>query len=635
MVELGLLKVDWMNEAMTSLPIEPVPRTERAPQGEPWALHVLVLGMLGAVLFICALVGLVVVFQASYADRILPGVYAFGVPLGGMTPDEAQRVLADKFTYDDSAVFTFRDNERFWQFSAGELGVQYDPAQTIAQAYGHGRTGAFVDDLVTQALTWLNSKAIEPVVTYDQNVAVSQLERIATEINQQSASGFLKIEGTNVTAAPTQTGRALDITATLAQLNAVIGGLTTGAEIPLVVRELPVSLQGVELAEARARAALSGPLTLTTDDSSGQMLGPWAISVDQIAASLRAELVQNPDGTQSYDIRADFSAFADYLRDLAPGLLTAPQDGRFHFNESTRQLEVIKPSSGGRRLNIDATIARLQEQVFSTTERTVSLVYDYEPARYHEGVTAQELGITELVAESTTYYRGSPSNRRTNIAVSASRFDGVILAPGEEFSFNRILGDISPESGFLEDKLIFGGRTILGIGGGVCQVSTTAFRAAFYGGFTIIERNSHGYRVGYYEQNGHPPGLDAAIWQPERDFRFQNDTPYHLLIEVSLYPSDDSIQFRFYSTPTGRIVDVETPRVANITPPEATRYEANSDLQLGEVLQVDYAAEGADVNVTRTITYPDGTVKKDNIFTHYLPWGAIFQVAPGDSRLSG
>jgi vancomycin resistance protein YoaR len=364
------------------------------------------------------------------------------------------------------------------------------------------------------------------------------------------------------------------------------------------------------------------------------MIGPWTISADQIAASLRVEQTVGADGLRTYDVSVDFSGFAAYLRELAPGLLTAPQDGRFDFDETTRQIAVIQPSSGGRSLNVEATIARMEEQVFSTTDRSVAMVYDYTPARYHDGVTAAELGITELIGEATTYYRGSQANRRTNIAVSVSRFDGVTIGPGEEFSFNTLLGEISPEAGFLEDNLIFGGRTILGIGGGVCQVSTTAFRAAFYAGYTIIERNSHGYRVGYYEQNGQPPGLDAAIWQPERDFRFQNDTPYHLLIEVDIYPADDALQFRLYSTPTGRTVEVETPRVSNLVPPVPDRFEVNNDLRPGEILQVDYSAQGADVNVTRTITYPDGTVKKDNIFTHYLPWGAIYQVAPGDSRLS-
>jgi vancomycin resistance protein YoaR len=585
-------------------------------------------------LFVCAVLALISAYQFTVADKVIPGVYAFGVPLGGMTRDEAARVLSDHFAYDQQTVFTFRDGERTWEYTAAELGVMYDPERTVDEALAYGRGGSTIDALVTQVLTWLNGRAITPLVTYDQSKAAVAVQSLAAAVDQQGAEASLQIDGTSISAAPLQIGRTLDVNATLARLNSAINSLADGAVIDVVVSEMPVTVQGIELAESRAKAALSGPLTVFTDDGSGQMIGPWTISTDQIAASLRVEQTVGADGLRTYDVSVDFSGFAAYLRELAPGLLTAPQDGRFDFDETTRQLAVIQPSSGGRSLNVEATIARMEELVFSTTERSVAMVYDYTPARYHDGVTAAELGISELIGEATTYYRGSQANRRTNIAVSVSRFDGVIIGPGEEFSFNTLLGEISPEAGFLEDNLIFGGRTILGIGGGVCQVSTTAFRAAFYAGYTIIERNSHGYRVGYYEQNGQPPGLDAAIWQPERDFRFQNDTPYHLLIEVDIYPANDALQFRMYSTPTGRTVEVETPRVSNLVPPVPDRFEVNNDLRPGEILQVDYSAQGADVNVTRTITYPDGTVKKDNIFTHYLPWGAIYQVAPGDARLS-
>jgi vancomycin resistance protein YoaR len=619
---------------MTSTPLDIRPRSRPEQAPAPWGLRLLILSMLGAMLFVCAVLALISAYQFTVADKVIPGVYAFGVPLGGMTRDEAARVLSDHFAYDQQTVFTFRDGERTWEYTAAELGVMYDPERTVDEALAYGRGGSTIDALVTQVLTWLNGRAITPLVTYDQSKAAVAVQSLAAAVDQQGADASLQIDGTSISAAPLQIGRTLDVNATLARLNSAINSLADGAVIDVVVSEMPVTVQGIELAESRAKAALSGPLTVFTDDGSGQMIGPWTISTDQIAASLRVEQTVGADGLRTYDVSVDFSGFAAYLRELAPGLLTAPQDGRFDFDETTRQLSVLQPSSGGRSLNVEATIARMEQQVFSTTERSVAMVYDYTPARYHDGVTAAELGITELIGEATTYYRGSQSNRRTNIAVSVSRFDGVIIGPGEEFSFNTLLGEISPEAGFLEDNLIFGGRTILGIGGGVCQVSTTAFRAAFYAGYTIIERNSHGYRVGYYEQNGQPPGLDAAIWQPERDFRFQNDTPYHLLIEVDIYPANDALQFRMYSTPTGRTVEVETPRVSNLVPPVPDRFEVNNDLRPGEILQVDYSAQGADVNVTRTITYPDGTVKKDNIFTHYLPWGAIYQVAPGDARLS-
>ncbi len=612
-----------------------VPRT-RPPENteSPWAARVLILALLGAALFVMAIVALLIGFQASYADRIMPGVSAFGVPLGGMTQDEAARVLADKFTFDENAVFTFRYGDQFWQMTAGELGVQYDPAQTVARAFEQGRGTDFASSTAEQLLTWLNGRAIEPVITFDQNIAAAKLNDIAAALNLPGSEGYLHIDGTQVTAQSGTTGITLDTAAALAQVNRVINGLTSGAEIELTFKETPPTISGIELAEARVRAALSAPLQLTADDGKGGMLGPWSISPEQIAALLDVRLIDNGDGTSSYDVSVNFAAFSAYLETMKPALVTAPQDARFHFNDQTGTLEVIKPSQGGRALNVAKTLEQLESRVFSTNERTVVMAFDYTLPRYHEGLTAQELGITQMVAESTTYFRGSQQNRRTNIAISASRLDGVILGPGEEFSFNTLIGEISPENGFLEDKLIFGGRTINGVGGGVCQVSTTVFRAALYGGYTIIERNSHGYRVGYYEQNNQPPGLDAAIWSPERDFRFQNDTEHHLLLEVSIYPTDDSIQFRFYSTPTGRTVNVEQPRVANLTPPKPTVYEVNGDLQLGQEIWMDYPAEGADVNVTRTITYPDGTVKQDNFFTHYLSWGAIVQVASNDPRLN-
>jgi vancomycin resistance protein YoaR len=132
-----------------------------------------------------------------------------------------------------------------------------------------------------------------------------------------------------------------------------------------------------------------------------------------------------------------------------------------------------------------------------------------------------------------------------------------------------------------------------------------------------------------------PPGLDAAIWQPERDFRFQNNTPYHILIETSIYPANSALQFRFYSTRFFR-TEVDPAIIKNVTPARPVRYEANPQVPPGQSIQVDYSAEGADVTIYRRVYDLSGNLLvEDFVYTHYLPWGAIFQVAPGDSRLSG
>jgi vancomycin resistance protein YoaR len=428
---------------------------------------------------------------------------------------------------------------------------------------------------------------------------------------------------------------AVDREAALAALDAAILRLESDAFIELAVSEIQPAVTSVEAAAEKLRAAVSGDLHLVAVGENGEQLGPWTATAAQISEVLSLQLTHQADGTAAYTVDFDAEAFRAHLETLAPGLVIPPRDARFRFNPAIGALELHRPAVSGRQLDIDETLNRLADGVFQRDNRTVPMAFVYTLPRYHNQITAQELGIRELVGQSTTTFQGSGSNRRTNIAVSASRIDGVIIAPGEEFSFNNVIGDISPEAGYLEDKLIFGGRTVDGVGGGVCQLSTTVFRGALVSGFPIIERNSHGYRVGYYEQGGQPPGLDAAIWQPERDLRFLNDTPYHLLIEIDVFPADDALQIRLYSTNPGRVVEIEAPIIRHVVPAPAPRFEANGDLRPGETLQVDYAAEGADVTVYRNIYGLDGElITRDHIYTHYLPWGAIYQVAPTDSRLA-
>jgi vancomycin resistance protein YoaR len=587
----------------------------------------------GMVLLVLALGAFLAAFEMRYAARIVPGMAAYGVTLSGMTRAEAEQALVSHFTYDREAVFTFRYGDRFWQMTAGDLGVSFDVQATVEDAFSYGHAGDVLEDIMQQASAWFNGRSIAPVVRYNQQVAADKLAEIAQGINQAAVNATLTLSGTMVSTTPGVTGRRVDIAATLEQLDSVILQLNTGAEIPLVVNEWPSLVWGEEEAAAQIRTALSGPVTLIAQDQGGNQLGPWTVAVDQIASVLAINLVNQGDGTQRYEIGINADAFQAYLEMLAPGLIALPRDARFHFNEDTRQIEVIRHSANGRELDVAETLNQLKAGIFSTTNRVVPMAFTYTLPGYHDNSSAAELGITQLVAEATTYYTGSTLNRRTNIAVGASQFDGVIIGPGEEFSFNHILGDISLETGFVEGKIIFGGQTVTGVGGGVCQVSTTIYRAALLAGFPIVERYSHGYRVGYYEINSQP-GLDAAIFQPTADFRFLNDTPYHLLIETSIYPANDSLQFRFYSTNPGRQVVMEGPTIRNVTSPLPTRYQANPELRGDQQQQVDWAKEGADVVFTRRILNASGQqISEETLYTHYLPWASVIEVAPGSPLL--
>ena len=597
-----------------------------------WLFRFVALCAIGAACLLMLLAILLIAWQLALRDRVVPGLTVGSVDLSGLTAAEAATALNAEYASLTETVFVLRADARAWPARASELGQRIATEDMLDRAFAVGHTGEFLDDISAQSAAWFGGLRLPLQLVLDENIALDFLRDLASQIKRDRQDASLRIVNGEVQVQAGVAGQELNIPATLARLTATLRDTDTGVDIELVVDESAPRRWNVEEAALRLGAALSGPVQLFATDRDGGPLGPWTISTDQIRALLSVSLRDDGLGKR-YDVSLNAAAFGEFLRSLAPGLIIMPVDGRFDFNPQTGELSALSPSRGGRELNIEKTLEQLEKAVFNRESRLMPMVFDYSLPRYHEDVSAAALGIQELVAEATTYYWGSTPNRRSNIAVGAGKLNGVIIAPGEEFAFNHHLGDINPEAGFVDGAVIFGGRTVTGIGGGICQVSTTVFRAAFSGGFAITERNSHGYRVGYYEYANAGPGLDAAIWQPTSDLRFLNNTPYHLLIESEFLGAKDALQFRFYSTRHWRTV-LEAPIIRDVVEAPPPRYEENRDLLAGQARQVDYAAAGADVWVYRDIYDQAGNlVKRDQAYTHYAPWQAVFEVAPGDPRL--
>ncbi|NMC77998.1 MAG: hypothetical protein GYA59_01445, partial [Chloroflexi bacterium] len=335
-----------------------------------------------------------------------------------------------------------------------------------------------------------------------------------------------------------------------------------------------------------------------------------------------------------YQVTINTNQLYSFLANLEPSLNLEPSNARFIFNDDTRQLDLIQPAVTGRQLEMEASIQSIQEKLVQG-EHTIPLQFAFSAPEVGDTATGEELGIRELVHSETSYFYGSSADRVQNIRIGASRFHGLLVAPGETFSMAKALGDISLDNGYAEALIILGDQTIKGVGGGICQVSTTLFRAAFFSGFHIVERHAHAYRVYYYEKvagnqvDSDLAGLDATVFVPLVDFKFTNDTPYWLLMETYVSPSNSSITWKFYSTSDGRSVDYTTTGPQNIVPAPKPLYRENPELAKDEVRQVDWEADGADVTVERTV-YRDGTVYLQDTFeTHYLPWQAVYEYGPG------
>lgn len=418
----------------------------------------------------------------------------------------------------------------------------------------------------------------------------------------------------------------------MAPLEAQLRSLTDGI-LPVVMHETPPVILDASAQAEVARQILSAPLVLQVLDGEEGDPGPWTFEVETLAGMLTIERVETPQGAQ-YQVGLDTGRMQSFLEDLVPEFARQPANARFIFNDETQQLEIIQPAVIGRRLNVETTLQAINQKV-TQGEHSVSLELDYTNPSVGDDATAQELGITELVGVEVSYFYGSSSSRIHNIQTASSSFHGVLVPPGATFSMVDVLGDISLDTGYAEALIIYGNRTIKGVGGGVCQVSTTLFRTVFFSGLPVVERHPHAYRVYYYELNAagnvntRMAGLDATVFVPIVDFKFTNDTPNWLLMETYVNAPARKLTWKFYSTSDGRSVDWETTGLQNIEEPPEPLYQENPDLKKGEIKQVDWEVEGADVTVMRTVMRDGQVYFRDEFSTHYMPWRAVYEYGPG------
>ena len=567
-------------------------------------------------------------FNLAYADRIYPGVYVQDINLTGMTYDEALTQLSEAlpYTYDGLIKITYED--QVWEAHPIDLGFLVDPSTVARQALSVGREGWFLPNLIEKGQSWFNGKSLSPLVYYDESLALTFLQSIAKEIDQPVKEASLRLENADVIVESGQVGREVDIEGMLSLIEIALSYMQS-ADFPLIVIETPPDLLEIGTEAELARKILSESLVLTDPDPERDF-GPWVISPEDLAPMLR--ITRSEGQGSAYQISLNNDLFQVYLESLAPGLQIQPVNARFIFNDETRLLDLKEPAVIGRSLDIEASINRIDEQLQNGVHEIALQFETVEPAVTDE-VTGEELGITELVHQETSYFYGSDSARIQNIRTAAAQFLGLLIPPGATFSMADALGNISLENGYAEALIIYGDQTIQGVGGGVCQVSTTLFRAAFFAGFPIVERHAHAYRVSYYEQRANGSrdanlaGLDATVYVPIVDFKFVNDTDNWLLMET--YLGSYSLTWKFYSTSDGRTVSWETTGPTDIIPAPDTLWRENPELEKGETKKVDYAADGATIYITRTVYKDDQILFSDSFYTKFQPWQAVIEYGPG------
>ena len=559
------------------------------------------------VLLVLTLVALMTVWHFWHVSRIYTGVTVGGVPIGGQTRAEALAALAAQWQQVGAPAIRLSDGTQEWPLPTAALQAQPDLLGAINAAYLVGREGSLRERLGAQLAATLGSTDITPKTTYDQAALRQALQEVAAQVRQPGEAARQLGDVT----LPAKAGVEVDVERTFQTLVQQLAATTPGAALraPLTVMEIapPTTSATTTGSATPATVTATLPTPLRLYDSRYGL----ALALDPVVSQ---ELYQPASG------QLNEAGLRGYLEKWAAQFNIAPRDARLRFNAATGGVTILQESQVGRQLDIEATVASVRSALTGGSNRAELVMVEAPPAVDMNRVA--EMGIRELVSSGVSYFAGSSAARIRNIEVAAEKFDGLVIPPGEIFSFNAGVEDVSSANGFEDSLIIWGDQTAVGVGGGVCQVSTTIFRAAYEGGFPIIERYNHGYVVSWYGD----PGLDATIFTPTVDFRFRNDTPAYLLIEPVVDSARGVIVFNFYGTKPDRVVTVGLPQRTAVIEPEPPTYVVNEALAAGERKQVEWEQKGMTVTVERTIV-ENGTTRTDTLTSVYEPWQAIYEVA--------
>ncbi|MBI4036499.1 VanW family protein [Candidatus Daviesbacteria bacterium] len=539
--------------------------------------------------------------EIIFQDKFFPRVYIGDTHLFFLDKGAANQLINSKFQQ--------RVSQPILGIDLSTASAKLDLAHSIEQAFITGHDGPWQQRLLDQLNTLLFTKVIIPQV----DLAIdSQVDKIAKSLHKSSTNATLLINDLDSTTAaqiqvsPAELGQELDRESLTGDLkNYLIFGKIP-SEVPTKVLKPPITTAKAQKAKAYLEELSKNPIKLTFQNLS------WSLDAKTLITLL--------DYQDENLINKKMVAV--FLQDLTAEINQEVVEAQFNFNPSTNRVTVFKPAQEGRNLQVDRAADLIILALTNQRAKIITLPVEIIEPKV-KTAEVNNLGIKELIGRGISHFRGSIPNRVYNIQLAASRINGILIPPGEIFSFNDRVGDISAESGYKQAYVIKSGRTVLDDGGGVCQDSTTLFRAVLNAGLPVVQRVAHAYRVGYYEQ-GFPPGLDATVFAPSVDFKFKNDTSAHILIQA--YTSGNSLFVDLYGTSDGRISKLTTPVVTNQIPPPPELRQDDPTLAKGEVKQVDFPAWGANVSFKRTVTRAGETIISETWNSNFKPWQAVYLV---------
>lgn len=562
-------------------------------------------------LIVVTLILFFTVYHIGYARKVIPGIRVGDIFIGGLNyPQAVEEVSTYEKNLPKNIKLLF--DGKTYEIKGENLLLTYNVESSVSRAFDLGRSGNVLIDLKDKLASLIKTIQLKLDYDLDSGRLSNEFSRIKGEINVQSKEASFRLVDNKLEIDPSIDGLKVNDQQLYDTVISSIEKLNF-KDKKLQVETINASLTKADLEKVQdeVNKLVFNKIELFWGDKK------WTPSPAQML-----EFVHIDKNGKNISVSLDKSKFQSYVdvikqevNELPRGNVLSVKDNLVTSFEVTRK---------GKELDTDRLFSDFKDAFLNKKSKV-----ELHVTEIAELPDASKYGIFSVIGEGNSKYAGSIIPRVNNLTLAAARIDGVIVPPQGVFSFNNSVGEINAATGYDTAYIISNGRTVLGEGGGVCQTSTTLFRAALNAGLPIVTRHPHAYRVGYYEQDS-PAGIDASVYQPSLDFQFKNDTPNHILIQASWDTKLQTLNFKIYGTPDGRLVTLSTPIVSNLIPPPEPLYQDDPTLEKGKTKQVDWAAWGAQAVFTRKVVRGDKTLYEDIFKSSYQPWRSIFMVGTKD-----
>jgi vancomycin resistance protein YoaR len=601
----------------------PAPRpTSAAPTTAPperrrWWL------VLAGVIAVLALLAVLLLPGLRDSGRIFAGVRAGPVALDGLSPSEAAAAIRQGLPSAASQITLVDPTDgRTWTLTPDQLGLLGNGTALAEAAYQVGREGNRLAQWLTRFQVRLRGRdVLASTSPLDRQRAEQALAALAPKVDVSPQDAQLSLRNGKLVEVPAVLGHQLAISDTLQRLETMASN-PLSTTVTLAVQETAPRLYDLSNVAAAYKRIVSGPVHLVWENNLTKTL-----TVADLTRWATIAPVANPQGEQIPSIVFDREAIGRWVAPLASAINRPAVDARFAIDASSGKVTLRQPSQRGNRLDLDATVQRIVDAAY-TTERTTAPVVELMSPAVTDDLLDTITGLEE-VGRAATSLNGSSAGALRNILTASELFQGVTLPPGTEFSFNHYLGVVSAAQGY--DMVAIDGSAMSspsggnGLGGGISQLVTTAFRTAFWSGLPITQRQGPAYRSGWVEP---PVGLDATVDGHQRDLVFKNDTQSYLVIQIELDLTRKALAWVHYGKPDARQVRLVGPVVTDVLPARAPIVRDDPRVSPGDTVQVGWAREGATGVVERVVTVGGQELPRDRYSTRYEAAADVFLVGP-------